>query len=87
VRWSRERRTVVRDATHAAFSSLTNRRSGGSVHLRFVGNCYPRKTNKGTLTMQLLPTILALALAAPSLAEAGSKRFKTSLHRARAMRR
>jgi hypothetical protein len=36
--------------------------------------------------MRLLPTILALALAA-SLAEAGFKRFKNSLHRARAMRR
>jgi hypothetical protein len=32
--------------------------------------------------MKLLPINLALALAVPSLAEAGSKRFKTSLHRA-----
>jgi hypothetical protein len=32
--------------------------------------------------MKLLPTILALALAAPLLAEAGFKRIKNSLHRA-----
>jgi hypothetical protein len=37
--------------------------------------------------MKVLPTILALGLAAPSLAEAGFNRFKNSLHRARAMRR
>jgi hypothetical protein len=31
--------------------------------------------------MRLVTIFLARALAAPSLAEAGSKRFKTSLHR------
>ncbi len=37
--------------------------------------------------MKLVTIILALALAAPLLAEAGFKRIKNSLHRARAMRR
>ena len=69
----RERLTVVRDVTHAAVSSLTNRCSGGSVLLRIRRQLLPTETNRGTPAMKLLPTILALALAAPSLAEAGSR--------------